>query len=139
MLRAGRQCHSESIIQGIGPGAARRYAPRRWQFDSRRIYVRPRTGPQSAHLWWPAVAKLQAACVPLQADSVHKAAARLGQLRPGTDRRTDGSRYRLMPPPTAGAYKLPDQAVLQPPSIQLCLLVTAPLKFIIIIICFYTR
>jgi len=30
---------------------------------SRRIYVRPRTGPQSAHLWWPAVAKLQAAGV----------------------------------------------------------------------------
>ena len=30
--------------------------PRRWQFDSRRIYVRPRTGPQSAHLWCPAVA-----------------------------------------------------------------------------------
>jgi len=25
--------------------------PRRWQFDSRRIYVRPRTGPQSTHLW----------------------------------------------------------------------------------------
>jgi len=39
--------------------------PRRWQFDSRRIYVRPRTGPQSAHLWEPsAVAKLQAASVP---------------------------------------------------------------------------
>jgi len=34
----------------IVPGAARRYAPpRRWQFDSRRIYVRPRTDPQSAH------------------------------------------------------------------------------------------
>jgi len=31
---------------------------------SRRIYVRPRTGPQSAHLWWLAVAKLQAASVP---------------------------------------------------------------------------
>jgi len=31
------------------PGAARRYALRRWQFDSRRIHVRPRTGPQSAH------------------------------------------------------------------------------------------
>jgi len=30
---------------------------------SRRIYVRPRTGPQSTHLWWPAVAKLQAASV----------------------------------------------------------------------------
>ena len=32
---------------------------------SRRIYVRPRTGPQSAHLWWPEVAKLQAASVPI--------------------------------------------------------------------------
>jgi len=60
--------------------------PSRWQFDggisfrrqsghprqsmdqkSRRIYmyVRPRTGPQSAHLWWPAVAMLQAASVPV--------------------------------------------------------------------------
>jgi len=37
---------------------------RRWQL-SRRIYVRPRTGPQSVHLWWPAVAKLQAASVPV--------------------------------------------------------------------------
>ena len=43
---------------------------------SRRIYVRPRTGPQSAaHLRWPAVAKLQAASVPIALD--------------GTDRRTD--------------------------------------------------
>jgi len=25
----------------------------------------PRMGPQSAHLWWPAVAKLQAASVPI--------------------------------------------------------------------------
>ena len=31
---------------------------------SRRIYVRLRTGPQSAHLWWSAVAKLQAISVP---------------------------------------------------------------------------
>jgi len=31
---------------------------------SRLIYVRPRTGPQSTQLWWPAVAKLQAASVP---------------------------------------------------------------------------
>ena len=38
---------------------------RRWQFDSWRIYVRPRTGPQSTHLWWPAVAKLLAASVPI--------------------------------------------------------------------------
>jgi len=36
------------------------------------IYVRPRTGPLSTHLWWPTVAKLQAA-------SVHH----------GTDRQTD--------------------------------------------------
>ena len=35
---------------------------RRWQ-KSRRIYVRPRTSPQSAHLWRQAVAKLQAADV----------------------------------------------------------------------------
>jgi len=39
-------------------------AVRRWQ-KSRRIYVHPRTGPQSAHLWWPVVAKLQAASVPV--------------------------------------------------------------------------
>ena len=35
-----------------------------WQ-KLRRIYVRPRTGPQSPHLWWPAVAKLQAASMPI--------------------------------------------------------------------------
>ena len=51
---------------------------------SRRIYVRPRTGPQSAHLWWPAVAKLQAANVPV----VWAAAL--------CDRQTDGSRYSKM-------------------------------------------
>jgi len=39
-------------------------AVRRWQ-KSRRIYVRLRTGPQSTHLWWPAVAKLQAASAPI--------------------------------------------------------------------------
>jgi len=37
-----------------------------WIQKSRRIYVRPRTRtcPQSARLWWPVVAKLQAASVP---------------------------------------------------------------------------
>jgi len=35
--------------------------PRRWQFYSRRICVHPRTGPQSAHLWWPASCR-QPAC-----------------------------------------------------------------------------
>jgi len=35
--------------QIIAPGAARRYAPHRWQFDSRCIYVSPQMGPQSAH------------------------------------------------------------------------------------------
>jgi len=40
-------------------------SPRMAIQKSRRIYVRPRTGPQSAHLWWPTVAKLQAASVPI--------------------------------------------------------------------------
>ena len=52
--------------------------PRRWQFDSRRIYVRPRTGPQSAHLWWPASCRQPACLNP-----------RLGQTDRQTDRRTD--------------------------------------------------
>jgi len=53
--------------QRIAPGAARRYAPADGSSIQklRRIYVRPRTGLQSAHLWWPAVAKLQAASVPI--------------------------------------------------------------------------
>ena len=69
--------------QGIAPGSARRYSPpppmavRRWQ-KPRRIYVRPRTGPQSAHLWWTAVAKLQAASVPI------------AQAAAPWDRQTDG-------------------------------------------------
>ena len=65
-IQNASSCH---LWQDIAPGAARRYAPppmevRRRQ-KSRRIYVRPRTGPQSAPLWWPAVVKLQAASVPL--------------------------------------------------------------------------
>jgi len=53
--------------QGIAPAAATRYAPDDGISiqKSRRVYVRPRTGPQSTHLWWPAVAKLQAASVPI--------------------------------------------------------------------------
>jgi len=44
------QRHTESRTSyRPGGGEARRYAPRRRQFDSRRIYVRPRTGPQSTH------------------------------------------------------------------------------------------
>ena len=58
-------------------------AVRRWQ-KSRRIYVRPRTGPQSAHLWWAAVAKLQAASVPTAEAAVP------------SDKQTDGSRYSKM-------------------------------------------
>jgi len=53
---------------------------------SRRIYVRPRTGPQSAHFWWPVMTKLQAASVPIAYAAT-----------------PDGSRYRLMLPYTAGA------------------------------------
>jgi len=39
-------------------------AVRRWQ-KSAQLYVRPRTGPQYAHLWWPAVAEMQAASAPI--------------------------------------------------------------------------
>jgi len=55
---------------------ARRYAPRR----SQRIYVCTQTDPQSARLWWLGLG-----------------AALLAGLG-GTDRRTDESRHRLMPP-----------------------------------------
>ena len=51
---------------------------------SRRIYIRSRTGLQSAHLWWPAVAKLQAASVPI------------AQAAAPWERRTHGSRYSKM-------------------------------------------
>jgi len=62
-----------------------------WIQQSRRIYVRPRTGPQSAHLWWPAVAKLQAARVPKQLrHGTDRWTDRAPiQVRHGTDRRTD--------------------------------------------------
>jgi len=59
---------SNSFRQGIAPGGGETIcAPADGTSiqNSRLIYVRPRTGPQSAHLWWPAVAKLQAASVPI--------------------------------------------------------------------------
>ena len=68
-----------------GGGVARRYAPRLRQFDSRRIYVRPPLGPQSAHLWWPASCLCSCATQP--------ACYNLGR-----ERQTDGSQYRLMHP-----------------------------------------
>jgi len=50
-----------------------------WIQKSRRIYVRPRTGPQSAHLWWLAVA------------TGSQRAYTLGSCAMGqTDGRTDG-------------------------------------------------
>ena len=46
----------DRVVTSYRPGGRRRndMPPRRWQFDTRRIYARFRTGPQSAHLWWPA-------------------------------------------------------------------------------------
>jgi len=44
--------------QGIAWGAAGRYAPRRWQFDS----GKNRGRSTSVHLWWP---QLQAASMPI--------------------------------------------------------------------------
>jgi len=52
---------------------------------SRRICVRPRTGPQPAHLWWPAVAELRAASVPL------------AQAAAPRDRHTDERTDRAIP------------------------------------------
>ena len=67
--------------------------PRRWQFDSRRIYGRVR----SQHM-----AKLQAACsVPIPYSCAPRVAAPWDRQM---DRQTDGSRYRLMPPPWAGEH-----------------------------------
>jgi len=76
--------------------------PHGWQHDmpptdgssnqkSRRIYVHPWTCPQSTYLRWPAVAKLQAASVPIPS-----------QLRHGTDRQTDGSHSAEMPASDGG-------------------------------------
>jgi len=60
-------CEAFVMQQGVALGVARRYAPADDSAiqKSRRIYFRPRTGSQSAHLLWPAVAKLQAASVPI--------------------------------------------------------------------------
>ena len=63
VIRERRMLRDILIKKNYRPGGGETICPRRWQFDSRRIYVRPRTYPQSAHLWWPAVAKLQAASV----------------------------------------------------------------------------
>jgi len=70
---------------------------------SRRIYG---TGPQSAHLWWPAVANLQAASMPIA----------MGQ----TDGRTDGriARSHNAPYRMAGHDKL----TTAPACILACLL-----------------
>ena len=55
-----------SFANTVSPlGAARRYAPRRWQFDPKiAADLRP-SADGSAHLRWRAVAKPQAASVPI--------------------------------------------------------------------------
>ena len=77
--------HNTNNNNKVLPSGGETICPRRWQFDggisfrrqsdhlrqsmdpkiAGRIYVRPRTGPQSAYIWWPAVAKLQAASAPI--------------------------------------------------------------------------
>ena len=44
-MRKQGSCLEKEIMQGT----RETICPRRWQFNSRRIYIRPRTGPQSAH------------------------------------------------------------------------------------------
>jgi len=94
-------------------------AVRRWQ-KSRRIYVRPRTGPQSAHLWWPAVAKLQAASVPIA-----WAAA-------PWDRQTDGSRYSKMLPPLRRCNSADDKLFILFKILQI-------IVFFVFFACFHLR
>ena len=65
-----------------------RGAARRWQFDSRRIYVRPRT------------AKLQATSVPIAYGNCAPRAAAPWDRQ--TDRQVDRSSYRIKPPPYGG-------------------------------------
>jgi len=60
-------CSTASVIQqGIAPVAARRYAPADDSSTVTKIAADLRPfADGSAHLWWPAVAKLQAASVPI--------------------------------------------------------------------------
>jgi len=72
-------------------------AVRRWQ-KSPRIYVRPRTGPQYAHLWWPAVAEMQAASAPIARLLRHAYSVPIARLlRHGRDRRTDRDNPKCPP------------------------------------------
>jgi len=88
-------CSWWNIYNKLSPrGGGETICSRRWQFDSRRIYVRPRTGPQSAHLWWSS--QLQTASVPIArlpgSCATQPACYSLGWDRQAdvqTDRRTD--------------------------------------------------
>ena len=98
--------------QGIAPGGGETICPPPPADGSsiqksRRIYVRPRTGPQSAHLWWPAVAKLQAASDYALYKSTHSLTH---QAAAPWDRQTDGSRYSKCPPPRRGIIKQTEEA-----------------------------
>ena len=47
--RSLKTVSAKAIVNNLSPRGRRDDMPHRWQFDSRRIYVRPRSGPQSAH------------------------------------------------------------------------------------------
>jgi len=75
------------LKQVIASAATIRYAPADGISTLAKIAadLRPSAdGPQSAHLWWPAMAKLQAASVPTPLTAAP------------WDRQTDGSRYSKM-------------------------------------------
>jgi len=70
-MQLSRTRQAKRVKQAAAPGTARRYAPHPRADGSSTVaqiaaglYVRPRTGPQSAPVWWPAVAEPQAASVP---------------------------------------------------------------------------
>ena len=69
----------EKKKRGIAPGSARRYAPAEGsstaaqRFAASQAIAEPkiaaelrRSADESAHLWWPSVAKLQAASLPIR-------------------------------------------------------------------------
>ena len=96
--RARRACRRAQLMQtGYRPGASRRYAPRRCQFDSRRIYVRPRTGPVGGR---PAAGSQRAG-------SLGSCATQQTCYSLSWDRQTDVLQYRLMPPPYRGGMITP--------------------------------
>ena len=101
--RADVQIYQTLHEQSIAPQAARRYASADGSSTVVKIAadLRP-SADASAHLWWPAVAKMQAASV-RRANSLGSCV--MGQTDGRTERQTDGTRCCIMPPHGRGHNK----------------------------------